>query len=1182
MTLARTSDRVAAYAPLRIGHVVSAAVVLTMFLVVGCTSPASKAVEVGSVASGDGGSPTGRKALQRRADAEQLVMPVILREVALPPGLATAETLEVPSVRSLDVIVADHLDERHAAIDRLDESGNPSSNDAVRNYVRGRSLLASGRPAEAIPFLESAIRLGGGTTGMRALAEACDSAGRDTDALAIRRRLAVLGSASDDDLRRLLTELVRRRLMPEAIAVSAARVRRSLDAGDASVSGDAAFRLSVVLDVAGDPSAAAEVRASLLRAASIDDALLNGLSEVGFADLHLLAGDDAAKAGDAVSADAFWRTAMEVDVIDPAVLRQRLLWSSAALGRDATVQWLLLEAATAPSGGDLEMAIILADQGLQMPELCELLATRLRDRPRDAGAARMLVMLDPVRMASVLNDGAAEETTPEARRSLVDAAVAGGPTTAILVAAGVCDSIELLDPVVDRLFEGPWTADELLSAASSDDVISTSVDTTMVRAEIFRRHDRSDLAHAVLEQTVSSADRPLHRVLAIRVAADDMDPAAVLAVQADPFDERVEAERISGLLTAGEPEIAVEIAERAVRRVPMSPWLQAALGRSLSLVRGRALDAVEATARAIRLGDRRWSTRIELAQFMQLVRADLPPDSEVKLSLAMLGEDPVFRRLIEADQAAARGDVASAERILDGMLENPEVREEALVRMLGIWRSLGQTAKGRRRIDSLLRRHPGDPALMDARFALRRSTGDRRAFLEELRTTARESASGLPSRRLESLLEGMESDRAELMHLIRARLNRRPLTPARSIDELELALLVEDSVGIAQAVQACEAVDVSTLSPRLRRRLASVAAAVPDRGGAEIVVRIANWCAENLEPVNADVATAILRTLPSTGPIPPTDRLDPAPAFSWLDSDWRAAGLSLSEMDVNAGAELLVFALDSPDAGSPANSGLIRSAIAAGITAGWSAERIHELLEREAADGSSVIEAFGSDGVDRLALAEVSGDASLLGRRALAIELLDIAVAEPDVSASTRNNLGFALLEGDEAAVRRATELLESAYQQDPTSPSVLDSLGWLRYLEGRHGEEDPEGALVLISQSIERRLATGRSVSGEVLLHFADAAWRAGRKSDAVNAWSRITEQALATRELGGRLAAYADYQKQIWGRVLVPPKEMYENIDGRWIQEAELRLRAVAEDRSPPVTPTFLERGGVQDTSE
>ena len=106
--------------------------------------------------------------------------------------------------------------------------------------------------------------------------------------------------------------------------------------------------------------------------------------------------------------------------------------------------------------------------------------------------------------------------------------------------------------------------------------------------------------------------------------------------------------------------------------------------------------------------------------------------------------------------------------------------------------------------------------------------------------------------------------------------------------------------------------------------------------------------------------------------------------------------------------------------------------------------------------------------------------------------------------------------------------------------------------------------------------------MSSEVLLHFADAAWRAGRKSDAVNAWSGITGQALTMGDLTGRFAAYADYQTEIWGRVFILPEVMHERIDGRWIQEAELRLRAIAEDRLPPVTPTFSERENVQNSTE
>ena len=1182
MSLVRAGHRIATNRRRRIDYGTIATLALVMILVSGCVSPGSEPPHIGLATARDSGPTSAQDRLQSRADAERLTTPTIRQDVPLPPGLASAEVIESPSIRPLELIIVDHLDERHASVVRVVEPRGPVNAEAIRAYVRGRSLLVSGRPVEAISFLESAVRSGGGTTGMRTLAEACDAAGRDSDAMAIRRRLAVLGSASDNDLQRLSKELVRRRRIQEAIAVSAARLQMALDEKDAPTSGEAAVRLAESFDAMGDWATAAELRASLLFAASTDAAVLDGLSETGFADLHLLAGDDAAKAGDAIVADARWRIAMELGVIDPAVLRPRVLWSSAVLGREATVQYLLLDAATAPSGGDLELAIILREQGLPMIELCRLLEGRLRRDPQDTGAARMLVLLDPIGMARVLNDETAGRTSVETRLSLVDAALVGGPSTAILVAAGVIDSIELLDPVVDRLIEGPWTDLELLETLVGEEIVRSDVDTILVRAEIFRRHDRPDLARSVSDQATSLEQDGLRRVLAIRLAADEMDPTSILVVEDRPFNVQVEAERVLGLLTAGEPEIAVEFAERGVRRSPTSPELQAAFGRALSLVRGRELEAVEATARAIRLGDRRWSTRIDLAKFMGRVQTELPQDSEVKLAMTVIGEDPAFRRFVEADQALANGDAAAAERLLDGMLENSGAKEEVLVRMLGIWKSLGRSAQGKRRIESLLARHPGDPILLDARFALSRGQRDPRVFIDELRATAAASMSGLPSRRLELLLTDSDVDRSELVDLIRVRLARRSNTPARAIDALGIAILLGDSEAIDQAVRDCKGIEVATLTPRLRRRLASVAAAVPERNGAVFVEQIAAWSAENSEPVNVDVAAAIVRTIASNGDARRTVGLTPAPAFSWLDSDWRPVGLLISETDAEAGAELLVFALDAPDAGSPANVGLLRSAIATGIVAGWSAQRIQDLLERQVAGGALPAETYGMETGGRLALAGASGDASLLGHRELAIELLNAAVADSDVDVPTLNNLGFALLEGDASAVLRATELLESAYRRDPTSASVLDSVGWLRYLEGRHGPEDPDGALNLISRSIERRLATGRAVSGEVLLHFADAAWRAGRKSDAVNAWSRITEQSLIRGELSGRFSAYADYQKEIWGRVFIPPETMHQNIDGRWIEAAELRLRAIAEDRPPPVTPTFSEREAVQNSSE
>ena len=66
-------------------------------------------------------------------------------------------------------------------------------------------------------------------------------------------------------------------------------------------------------------------------------------------------------------------------------------------------------------------------------------------------------------------------------------------------------------------------------------------------------------------------------------------------------------------------------------------------------------------------------------------------------------------------------------------LASPEAREEVLVRLVGVWQATGRIANGRRRLESLLDRHPADPVLQDAVFALRQSDENRAGLLEELR-----------------------------------------------------------------------------------------------------------------------------------------------------------------------------------------------------------------------------------------------------------------------------------------------------------------------------------------------------------------------------------------------------------------------------------------------------------------
>jgi tetratricopeptide (TPR) repeat protein len=110
--------------------------------------------------------------------------------------------------------------------------------------------------------------------------------------------------------------------------------------------------------------------------------------------------------------------------------------------------------------------------------------------------------------------------------------------------------------------------------------------------------------------------------------------------------------------------------------------------------------------------------------------------------------------------------------------------------------------------------------------------------------------------------------------------------------------------------------------------------------------------------------------------------------------------------------------------------------------------------------------------------------------------------------AMAANNLGYALLErgGDRD---EAARLIERAYVNAPDNPHVLDSLGWLRYKQGRLTDEDGAlglGAITLIRRAID---SDAGDPSPEVLSHLGDALWRAGRRDEARQAWQSGYETA-------------------------------------------------------------------------
>lgn len=121
--------------------------------------------------------------------------------------------------------------------------------------------------------------------------------------------------------------------------------------------------------------------------------------------------------------------------------------------------------------------------------------------------------------------------------------------------------------------------------------------------------------------------------------------------------------------------------------------------------------------------------------------------------------------------------------------------------------------------------------------------------------------------------------------------------------------------------------------------------------------------------------------------------------------------------------------------------------------------------------------------------------------------------------ASSANDLGY---QWADRGIRldEAERLLEMARRLQPDEANVLDSLGWLRYKQGRLSDNvDATGAVVPGGEGaitlLQRASANQAQTAGPVTLdQLGDALWRAGRHDEALARWREALPRAQATVE--------------------------------------------------------------------
>ncbi len=179
------------------------------------------------------------------------------------------------------------------------------------------------------------------------------------------------------------------------------------------------------------------------------------------------------------------------------------------------------------------------------------------------------------------------------------------------------------------------------------------------------------------------------------------------------------------------------------------------------------------------------------------------------------------------------------------------------------------------------------------------------------------------------------------------------------------------------------------------------------------------------------------------------------------------------------------------------------------------------------------------------------------GSEFLLEELLRIEPSHP----MGQNNLGYARIQvghPDDRIVRR----IEEAAVSLPEDVNILDTIGWLRYRQGRFEEAIP---------LLEASIVGSADPPAESFDHLGDTHWRLGNEDQALEAWQRARDMLADPQREQQILENFALLQQQVWGLVVADPEELYHRAFGILLVRVLKKISAVEADGFVPIAPVF-----------
>lgn len=446
-----------------------------------------------------------------------------------------------------------------------------------------------------------------------------------------------------------------------------------------------------------------------------------------------------------------------------------------------------------------------------------------------------------------------------------------------------------------------------------------------------------------------------------------------------------------------------------------------------------------------------------------------------------------------------------------------------------------------------------------------------------LRATPRLSSSEpLPDAPLSARVDARESASPSVLANARiAATSLRPRTPASSAAIAEAALDADDPERAGQALARAASGADGAIPPQAARALlrASTRLFERDPSRATPSARDLIRFAERVEPagvadLDAALGFALSARLPIEEVVAAVGRI--APGLAESDGADAPALSRMLERLVSvdgdpylAGRVAAVVAADSRlDEGL--RSLLARSAVALQAAAGVDPAEAVGLVREFADRGVRIFEPADAEWTLAEALRRAAGVFAMMGDEGGAERILIESLAENEGHARTLNDLAYLRAErGDLAG--GAAAMAEVAAAALPDDPSILDTLGFIRYLERRiRDDAKGAGAITLLRQALRLR---PEEPSIAALDHLGDALWRDGDQSGAVRCWQEVGRVARLRHPPDATRAAIAAFQLREYGVVIADPSEVARRQFGRTVERADRKLRDVAEGRPPAV---------------